>query len=348
MAHAAELAVQQLAGPLTELGYKIELVSYDDQGSIDIGEANADEIVASPDILCGLGHNNSGVTIQASEIYHYAGLPLISPSITETTYTDRSYPEVNRIVGRDDGQGMAGAQFAHAQGFTRVYILRNNTSYSEKNADYFLREARNLGVNIVGLWDTDLKENFEWVLRRVLAADPDLVYFSSKVDQAGPFFREARAAGYTGAFLSSEGVNRSSLVELAGPSSVEGGGIYFTEMAAPASYYPDTTQFITDFNFYYGSYPRVYAAQAYDATAICMKAIEEASKAKGGELPTRKEVAIAIRALVDYHGITGTYNFNKKGDLTPAKYFIFKVASPDPAKWEQNTIVATFDIEPPR
>ena len=67
---ASELAVQQLAGPLNDLGYKIELASYDDQANIEVGVTNAKEIVANPEILCGVGHFNSRVMIQASEIYH--------------------------------------------------------------------------------------------------------------------------------------------------------------------------------------------------------------------------------------------------------------------------------------
>ena len=345
---AVEMAVQQLAGPLTELGYKIELVSYDDQASVDVGVANAKAIVANPEILCGVGHYNANVTIQSSEVYHHGGLAFVSPANTTTTVTDRVYPEVNRVVGRDDGQGTAGAQFANAQGFKRVYVIHNNASYSEKSADYFMREAYRIGVSVVGVWTTDQKENFDSLIRRMIAVNPDLVYFASRVDQASAFFREARAAGYTGAFLSTDGVNRPALVELAGPSLVEGGGMYYTEVVAPAGSYPDAYQFVLDFESRYGSIPRTYAAQAYDATGICMKAIEEASKVKGGELPTRKDVANAIRALQDYNGITGTYSFNYKGDPTPAKYYVFKVVSPDPANWDQNTIVATFDVEPPR
>jgi branched-chain amino acid transport system substrate-binding protein len=345
---AAEFAAEQLAAPLTELGYKLELVSYDDQSNTEVAVANAKQIVADPEILCSVDHHDTGVMIRTSETYHLNGLAFVSPSSTATNITDRSYPEVNRIVGRDDGQGIAGAQFAHDQGISRVYIVFAHTNHSEKNADYFLREAIRLGVTVVGKWDTDLKENFEWVLRRVLAANPDLVYFATNYDQAGPFFREARAAGYTGAFLSSDEANRSALVELAGPSLVEGGGTYFTETVALATYYSDATQFVNDFDARHNSLPREYAVQGYDATGICIKAIEEASKAKGGELPTRKEVAKAIRALVDYQGITGIYNFNKKGDLIPATYYVFKVVSPDPANWNQNTIVATYNVDPPR
>ncbi len=344
----ADLAAHQLAGPMNQLGYAIELVSYDDQGNVDIGIANANEIVADPQILCGVGHYNSNVTVQASEIYHLHGLAFISPASTLSTVTDRYYPEVNRVVGRDDGQGMAAARFAATQGFQRVYIIHSNSSYSEKNADYFRREAYNLGVSVIGISATDQKEKFDGIIRRILAANPDMVYVATRADQAGPFFREARAAGYTGTFMGTDVVNRSSLLQLAGPSLVEGGGMYFTEIVAPPASYPNANQFIDDFNHYYGDYPRIFAAQAYDATGMCIKAIEEASKAKGGELPTRKEVTQGIRSLGTYNGVTGQLNLNNKGDPNPATYFVYQVVSPDPANWSENKIITTFDVEPPK
>ena len=60
------------------------------------------------------------------------------------------------------------------------------------------------------------------------------------------------------------------------------------------------------------------------------------------------EVANAIRALKDYKGITGTYNFDKNGDPNPAQYFIFQVVSTDPADWNQNTLVTSYDVDPPK
>ena len=60
------------------------------------------------------------------------------------------------------------------------------------------------------------------------------------------------------------------------------------------------------------------------------------------------DVTNAIRALKDYQGISGTINFNRKGDPVLETYFVFKVISPDPANWNQNTIVATYNIEPPK
>jgi branched-chain amino acid transport system substrate-binding protein len=347
LTHAAEMAVKQLVGPLQELGYKIELVSFDDQDSIDVAVTNANEIIADPEILCGVGHYTSRIMIQASEIYHKAGLAFVSPSNTSTTVTDRGYLEVNRVVGRNDGQGMAGAQFAKEQGFAAVYIITQSGDYGKKNADFFKREADHIGLPVVGTFTTDITENFESVVTRMMSANPDLVYFSSTADQVGPFIREARAAGYSGAFLGIDGANTPDLLNLAGPLILDGGGMYYTEMAAPASFYPDAAKFVEDFQILYGTNPLIYTAQAYDATGICIKAIEESVKAKNGELPTREEVANAIRALVDYKGITGTFSFNKKGDPVSVKYYVYQVTSVDPANWGQNPVYASYDVAPP-
>ncbi len=70
--------------------------------------------------------------------------------------------------------------------------------------------------------------------------------------------------------------------------------------------------------------------------------------AAGNKLPARADVAKAVRALKDFKGITGTINFNAKGDLTKAKYFIIQVTSADPAKWSANKIDQTLDIAPPQ
>jgi branched-chain amino acid transport system substrate-binding protein len=80
--------------------------------------------------------------------------------------------------------------------------------------------------------------------------------------------------------------------------------------------------------------------------AICLKAIEDAAKANGNQMPARAQVTDAVRALKDFQGITGTINFNEKGDLITAKYFIIQVTSEDPEKWNDNEIVETLDIAP--
>src|SRR5262245_54153235 len=61
--NGAQLAVEQLSGPLKEMGFDVQLAPYDDQATPDVGVANAKNIVADSAILCGVGHLNSGVMI---------------------------------------------------------------------------------------------------------------------------------------------------------------------------------------------------------------------------------------------------------------------------------------------
>jgi branched-chain amino acid transport system substrate-binding protein len=344
----AELAVRQLADPLMGLGYKAELVPYDDQNDFGVAVDVAKQIVADSEVLCVVGPFASRVLNQVKEIYHQAGLPFISPSATAAFVADSRYLEVNRVVGRHDGQGSASAQFAKEQGFSRVFIISQTSDFAQFNAYHFRNEAVRRGIDVVGNMSTDAVEDFGWIIDRVTAADTDLVYFSTlSVDQAGAFFREARAAGYKGAFLGNDGINNPDLIEFAGPLLIEGGGMYYTAITTPASYYPEAANFLEEFETLYDATPQMFAVQSYDAAGICLNAIEEASKAKNGEIPTRAEVANTIRSLQNYQGITGVYNFNRNGDPSPAQYFVFQVVSADPDDWNQNTLVSSFEVMPP-
>ncbi|MDL1912574.1 branched-chain amino acid ABC transporter substrate-binding protein [Chloroflexi bacterium CFX6] len=345
----AELAVGQLADPLMELGYKVELAPYDDRNDLSAAVDAAKQIAADPEVLCVVGPFSSRVLNQAKEIYHREGLPFVSPSATAAFVVESGYLEFNRVLGRNDAEGMAGAQFVKDRGYTGVFIISENSDLGRFIAGSFKNELGRLGVTVVGDMSTDAVKDFDKLIDRVISSNADLVYFSTlNVGQAGTFFREARAAGYTGALLGMSGLDTPSLLEFAGPLLIEGGGAYYTNTILPASGYPDAAGFVEQFETLYNAPPQMFAVQAYDAAGVCLKAIEEASKAKGGEIPTRAEVANAIRALRDYQGITGTFNFNKDGDPDPAQYFVLQIVSVDPNAWDQNTLVAAFEISPPK
>lgn len=344
-----DLAVWQLADPLMELGYKVELAPYDDRNDFGIAADVAKQIVADPEISCVVGPFASRVLNQVKEIYHQAGLAFISPSATAAFAATSGYPEVNRVIGRNDVEGMAGAQFVKARDYARVFIISENSDLGRFIAKSFKDELGRLGVTVVGDMSTDAVKDFDKLIDRVISSNADLVYFSTlNVGQAGTFFREVRAAGYTGTLMGMSGLDAPSLLEFAGPLLTEDGGAYYTNTILPASGYPNAAGFVEQFETLYNATPQMFAVQAYDAAGICMKAIEEASKAKDGEIPTRAEVANAIRALQDYQGITGVYNFDMNGDPDPAQYFVFQVVSVDPGDWSQNNLVASFEVAPPK
>src|SRR3989475_2304238 len=105
----AQLALDKLKGNLTKQGFKVELGPFDDQAKPDVGVANAKNIIADKDILGVIGPPNSGVAIPSSEVYKEVSVAMISPANTNPVVTDRGYPNVNRVCGRDDVQGVVGA-----------------------------------------------------------------------------------------------------------------------------------------------------------------------------------------------------------------------------------------------
>ncbi len=346
--NGAQLAIEQLSGPLTAMGFKIELAAFDDQGNPDTGVANAKNIVSDPAILAIVGHYNSGVQIPSSEEYHAAGLANVSPANTNPKVTERGYLEVSRICGRDDVQGAVGAQFASTKGIKTAYVLHDKTAYGQGIAEYFKRESEKLGIKILGFEGTEEKANFDSILTPILASKPETIYFGGMFDQAAVLFKQARQKGYMGMFLSDDGFDSSDAAKIGGDILLQGAGTYFSTVAGPAAAYPGTAKFQADFKARFGSEPQPFAAQSYDSAAIALKAIENAAMAAGKKVPARADVAKAVRALKDFPGITGTFTFNAKGDLEKAKYFIIQVTSGDPAKWAENKIDKILDIAPPQ
>ena len=344
----AEMALEQMSAPLAKMGFKVELAPFDDQANPDAGVANAKRIVSDPAILAVVGHYNSGVQIPSSEVYHTSGLANVSPANTNPKVTTRGYMEVNRIVGRDDVQGVVGADFAAGKKVKSVFVVHDKTAYGQGIAEFFKQRAQEKGMKVLGFEGTEEKANFDSLLSPILAGNPDLVYFGGMYSQAAVLFKQAREKGYMGMFLSDDGFDSPEAAKIAGSGLTDGNGTYYSTVSGPAKLYPGTAKFQTDFKAKYNHDPLPFAAQGFDSMGICLKGIEEATKANGGKLPSRAQVATAIRALKDYQGITGTINFNSKGDLVQAKYFVIQVTSPSPDKWADNTIAQTLDLQPPQ
>lgn len=344
----AELALEQLSGPLTKMGFKVELAPFDDQANPDTGVANAKRIVADPAILAVVGHYNSGVQIPSSEVYHTSGLANVSPANTNPKVTTRGYREVNRIVGRDDVQGVVGADFAASKNVKSVFVVHDKTAYGQGIAEFFKKRAAEKGMKVLGFEGTEEKANFDALLSPIIAGNPDAVYFGGMYSQAAVMFKQAREKGYMGMFISDDGFDSSDAVKIAGQTLLDGAGTFYSTVSGPANIYPGTAKFVADFKAKFNAAPQPFAAQGYDSMAICLKAIEAAAKANGNKVPTREAVTKQIRALKEFKGITGTFTFNEIGDPTVAKYFVIQVASADPTKWNDNPVVKTLDIAPPK
>src|SRR2546425_9446365 len=336
-----QLGIEKFKVNLEKAGFRVELVPYDDQAKPDVGVANAKNIIADKDIMVVIGHLNSGVAIPSSEVYKEVTLPMISPANTNEKVTDRGYPNVNRVCGRDDVQGPVGAEFAAGTLKAKsANVLHDKTTYGQGVAEAFKAEAEKKGVKVVAFEGTEEKSNFDPIITPIKAKNPDLVYFGGIYDQGGPFFKQAREKGLKAKFLGPDGMDSSDLVKIGGKAVV---GMYYTTAAAPTSS-AAAKQFVDSYKTKFGKNPEPYAAESYVATAIAIKALE--SITAGGKAPTREGLATAIRK-VKYTGMTGSIEFDDKGDPKRATYYVMQVASDDPAKWSENKEAKRLSIAAP-
>jgi branched-chain amino acid transport system substrate-binding protein len=318
----AQLAVEEATKSFKALGFDLVFVPYDDQAKPEVGVANARNIVADPDILVLVGHFNSGVALPSSEVYKDAMLSMISPANTATEITDRGYPNVNRVCGRDDVQGPVGARFA-AQDLKikSVYIIHDKTLYGQGVADNFRNEANKLGLKVLGYDGTEERANFAPMITPMKAKNPDLVYFGGIYHQGGLLLKQMREKGVNAVFMGPDGLDSSEMVKIAGAQVI---GSYYTTVAGPPDAYPESAAFAKKFKQRFGKEVESFAMYGYDAALVGIKSIEQTLQTNGGKKPSRAEVSAAVRKLKNFKGVTGSIAFDNKGDPVKAKYFVLQ------------------------
>jgi branched-chain amino acid transport system substrate-binding protein len=318
----AQLAVEESVKAFKSLGYDLVLVPYDDQAKPEVGVANARNIIADREILVVVGHFNSGVALPSSEVYKDALLAMISPANTATEITDRGYPNVNRVCGRDDVQGPVGAVFAARDlKLKSVYIINDKTLYGQGVADNFRAEARKLGMKILGYEGTEERVNFSPLISPLRARNPDLVYFGGIYHQGGLLLKQLRDRGVKARFMGPDGLDSPEMARIGGAAVV---GSYYTTVAGPPDAYPETAAFTKKFKERFGREVESFGMYGYDATLVGIKALEGWIKSNAGKQPSRSEISSAVRSIKNFRGVTGSIQFDNKGDPLKAKYFVLQ------------------------
>ncbi|AIF68026.1 ABC transporter substrate-binding protein [Terribacillus saccharophilus] len=317
--NGAAMAVEEEKADFEEAGFSLELVEYDDQGDPQKGVSNAQIIGSDQEVYGVVAHLNSGVFIPSSEVYERYNIPSVSPASTATDVTDRNLKSVNRIVARDDFQGPAGAEYAVQEiGAKKIFVINDKTAYGQGLATAFAEAAAEEGAEIVGEAGITVGEkDFNGVLNQVSSADPDLVYFGGLYSEGGLLIKQARDNGIDAAFMGGDGLDSSTLVEIAGDTI---NNVYLTSVAGDSS----ATEFAKNYEEEYGAKPESFSIYGYDSAKVLMEGILDAAKENGGKLPAKDKVAAAVRAIDDYEGEMTQVSFDDKGDNEFAKIFIYK------------------------
>lgn len=319
----AQLALDQQKEKFKKLGFELQLVPYDDQADPKKGVANAQLIGSDKAVLGVVGHLNSGVAIPSSEVYEKYDLTMVSPANTAVEVTERGLKSVNRIVGRDDSQGPAGAEYAvNTLGAKKIFIVQDKTAYGSGLAEAFKKGAEAAGAEVLGFEGITIGEkDFNGVLNQILSKKPDLVYFGGMYAEGGLLIKQAREKGIDIPFMGGDGMDSSTLVEIAGDAVKN---TYITSVAGDSTKTEAGKKFIEDYKAAHNKNAESFSVYGYDSMGAVLKGLENAIKANGNKMPTRKQVQEAVRGVKDFEGALTKVSFDDKGDNEFAKIFIYK------------------------
>jgi len=314
--NGARLAIEEAHAEGITIGgnpIQFELVAEDDQAAPTIGTPVAATLVDAK-VAGVVGHLNSGTTIPASAIYNQAGLPMISGSATNPALTGQGFKAVFRVVGRDDQQGPAVANYLIATAKPKTAaVIDDATAYGEGLANEVEKTLKAAGIQIVAREKTnDKATDFKAILTKMKGRGPDAIFYGGMDATGGPMLKQARELGIKAAFAFGDGACTDTMKQLAGDASAE--GLICSQAGLPAL--AASKEFLDGYKAKYNVDPIIYAPFTYDAANVMIEAMKKADSPDPAKyLPELQKVA--------YAGATGPIAFDEKGDRKNAEVTIF-------------------------
>jgi branched-chain amino acid transport system substrate-binding protein len=303
----AQLAIEQ-ANAKGDLGFKLELLKADDQGSPETAPTAAAQILQDSKVLGVIGPSFSGATKAVGATYSQNNLALITPSATNPTLSQQGFSAFHRIVPSDNVEGTQAADYFANKGYKKIVVIDDLSDYGKGVADAVQTEAQKKGISVQRL-NVDAKTTDYGATAATVASSGSQAMFYGGYDaQAGQLAKALQTAGYQGGKFTGNGGKSTVFVKGA---AAAGEGWYFTCGCSDATTAPAAKDFNAAYKAKFNEDPSTYSPEAYDATNAMIEAIKSAAKSG---TPTRQSVGQAVNKL-DYKGITTQIKFDSSGEV---------------------------------
>ena len=193
MKDGAQMAVNDINAAGGVLGQKIKLLIEDDACDPKQAVAVVNKVAGSGVVFMA-GHFCSGSSIPASKVYEEEGIVQISPASTNPKLTEEGGPNIFRVCGRDDQQGVVAARYI-VKNFKdkKIAILHDKTAYGKGLADNTKSAMAKLGKK-ADMFEaiTSGEKDYTALVTKMKAAKIDYVYLGGYHTEAGLILRQMR------------------------------------------------------------------------------------------------------------------------------------------------------------
>jgi branched-chain amino acid transport system substrate-binding protein len=313
LTRGAEMAVRDINDASGINGQRLRLLLADD--ACDPAQAvGVAEALVRQQVVFVAGHFCSGASIEASRIYHQAGVLMITPSSINSRLTEQGFRNVFRTCGRDDAQGTFAANYALDElRAERIAIVQDGTAFGKGIADEFKRQLDRRGVR-AAMYEpiAQGQKEFGGLIDRMREAGIQLVYFGTYHAEGGLFVRQAHQHGLHAVMMVNSAMVNREFWELAG----QGGEGTLMTFAPDPRRLPSAVELVRRFEAE-GYTPEGYTLNTYAAIQVFAEAARRAGSTALEGLTQALHQGTFDTAL-------GTISFDEKGDVEGFEYAMYR------------------------
>lgn len=249
-----------------------------------------------------------------SEVDRYGRL-LLSPSASnpELTGISRNF---YRVCPSDFREANKMANFAtQTLEISEIVVVAEKQIYAKGIQEVFQQEFERYDGKVIEVVEYPPNtSDYSGLAERVLTINPSAVYLAGFANSMASMISELRRLRYKGRILTGQSFAAPGAIAEAGDAAK---GVILTQTVFDVdSDYAHIQSFVKAYKAKYDERPDLWAAHGYDAAMVLAEAMRESA------LPS--EVLTGMRAISDFPGVTGSINFDEKGDAQkyPRVYII--------------------------
>jgi branched-chain amino acid transport system substrate-binding protein len=335
--NSVDLAIKQANTANTIPGWTLQLEAQDDQATPDVGANAATKVAADKSVVAVVGTLNSGVAQSVQPILNTANITMVSPANTNPALTigadaanpKRTYPNYFRVCTTDAIQGPFAAQYVYnTLGLKSVAVVNDKKPYGQGLAEAFAKEFAKLGGTVVDSETVNKDDkDFSAVISNMKSKSPQLVYFGTEFQLAGPMSSQMKAAGLNVPLMGGDGIYDDKYIALAGAKSDSD---MATSVGAPIETLDSGKSFLAAYKA--GGYSdgySAYGAYAYDAANAIIAALKT-SLPSAADGASARQATVTAMGSVSFDGATGKVGFDKYGDAVSKTLTVYAVTG---GKW---------------
>lgn len=293
---------------------KFELQSEDDQCDPKSGVSVAQKFVDSG-VKFVMGPYCSGVAIPASRVYSNDDV-MMSTVGTNPKVTQGGYKNLYRIVAGDSQIGSSMAAYAaKVLKVKSVGVIDDRTAFGQGVAEEFVKEAKSLGLNVVGQeFTTDKATDFTAILTNLKAKKPEVIFFGGYAPQAAPMVRQMKQLALSAKLLGGDTLCSPEMGKLGGEAvndvvfCAQGGSILDKTTDGPAFKAKYKKRFNLDAD--------VYAVSFFDQMMFVGESMQKANSVDPVKVGAEMHKS-------SYKGVAGTYAYDDKGNMKQAPVTVY-------------------------